>query len=114
MSAVPMIGFSELLLIVLMGSGLGVPLGVPPQAPDPMLANIAPAECLYYSSWVGVAKPDAASANQTEQLLAEPEVKLFMEELQAIAQRAAQKLGSRGGPGEQLVRRKFPDWPKRC
>ena len=47
MSPVPMMGFSELLLIVLMGSGLGVPLGVPPQDPDPVLANVAPAECLY-------------------------------------------------------------------
>ncbi|MHB8957563.1 MAG: DUF1559 family PulG-like putative transporter [Pirellulaceae bacterium] len=108
MSAVPTIGFSQLLLIVLLGGGVGVPLGVPPQEPDPMLANIAPAECLYYSSWVGVAKPDAASTNQTEQLLAEPEVKLLLDELQAIAQRAISKLGAHSRSQEQLVMQKIP------
>ncbi|MHB8971546.1 MAG: DUF1559 family PulG-like putative transporter [Pirellulaceae bacterium] len=108
MSPVPMMGFSELLLIVLMGSGLGVPLGVPPQDPDPVLANVAPAECLFYSSWAGMAVPDATSTNQTEQLLAEPEVKAFIEELQAVAQRAVSKLGSRGGSGEQFLAQKIP------
>jgi hypothetical protein len=28
-------------------SGFGLPLGVPPEPEDPLLANVAPAECLF-------------------------------------------------------------------
>ena len=34
----------------------------------------APEQCLFYASWAGMAAADAKSRNQTEQLLAEPEV----------------------------------------
>jgi hypothetical protein len=54
--------------------GFGVPLGVPPLPETPLLYNIAPEECLVYMSSSGAAAPDAKSPNQTEQLLAEPEV----------------------------------------
>jgi hypothetical protein len=58
--------------------GVGLPLGVPPLPEDPMLARLAPAECMVYLSWSGVAAPDAKSPNQVEQLLAEPEVRQFV------------------------------------
>ena len=46
-----------------------------------MAARIAPAECLFYMSSAGMATPDAKSGNQTEQLLAEPEVRQMVAEL---------------------------------
>src|SRR5512140_1348396 len=53
---------------------LGLPLGVPPLPEDPMMAKIAPEECLFYLSSAGMAAPDAKSPNQVEQMLAEGEV----------------------------------------
>jgi len=35
---------------------------------------VAPDECLFYTTWSATAAPTSASENQTEQLLAEPEV----------------------------------------
>ena len=54
--------------------GFGLPLGVPPLPPTPVLAKIAPEQCLFYLSSAGMATPDPDSSNQTEQLLAEPEL----------------------------------------
>ena len=76
-------GFSELLLMVLFGSGLGLPLGVPPGPEDPVVSRVAPEECLFYVSWSGMAKPDPASPNHAEQLLAEKEVQHCIAELEA-------------------------------
>ena len=42
------------------------------------MASVAPRECLWYFSWSGVGEPDPKSTNQTEQLLAEPEVRDFV------------------------------------
>jgi hypothetical protein len=60
-------------LLVLLGS-LGLPLGVPPLPETQLLSHIAPEECVFYMSSSGMATPDAKSQNQTEQLLAEPEL----------------------------------------
>ena len=80
-----MIGFSfiELLMLNLLGgSPLGVPLSLPPLPEDPVMAQVAPEECLWYLSWSGCAKADPASKNHTEQLLAEQEVQRFTHELE--------------------------------
>ncbi len=42
-----------LLAMLLLGGGVGLPLGLPPLAEDPLLARIAPEECLVYTSWSG-------------------------------------------------------------
>ena len=61
------------LMALMLGGGVGLPLGVPPLPEDPRLANVAPEECLAYFASGGMAKPQASSPNQTEQLFAEPE-----------------------------------------
>jgi hypothetical protein len=66
------------LLLLLMGGQIGVPLGLPPAPEDPVMSRVAPQECLWYFTWSGVATPDPKSTNQTEQLLAEPEVRDFV------------------------------------
>lgn len=66
------------LALVLLGGQAGAPLSLPPLPPDPVMAHVAPADCMWYLSWSGVAEPDAKSSNQTEQLLAEPEVRNFI------------------------------------
>ena len=62
--------------------GFGLPIGVPPLPEDPMMAKIAPQECLFYMSSSGMATPDGKSPNQTEQLLAEPEVRHLTAEVE--------------------------------
>jgi hypothetical protein len=94
----PMVGFAELLTIVMMMGGVGgLPVGVPPGPEDPLLAKIAPAECLYYTTWAGMAEPDAASGNHTEQLLAEPEVRAALTEAEATIRRLLLEAAAREG-----------------
>jgi len=62
------------LFLTMFGGGWTAPLGVPPAPEYPALARVAPEKCLFYASWSGMAPADAKSQNQTEQLLAEPEV----------------------------------------
>jgi len=74
--------FVSLIALLGLGGGVGLPLGVPPLPEDPLLAKVAPEECLFYTSWAGTATPDPKSANQTEQLLAEPEVQQMIAEIE--------------------------------
>jgi hypothetical protein len=81
--------------ILLLG-GFGLPLGAPPLPADPMMANVAPEQCVAYVSSAGMATPDAKSGNQTEQLLAEPEVRQMAAEIER-AIRAGLKKAVRPG-----------------
>jgi hypothetical protein len=88
-------GIFQILSMVLMGGGVGVPLGIPPAAEDPAMARVAPKECLFYMTWSGMAAPDPQSGNQTEQLLAEKEVQhsLTVLEDQIVAGLRAESAG---------------------
>ena len=68
--------------------GLGLPVGIPPAPEDPMMAKVAPPECLFYTTWAGMAKPDPQSTNPTEQLLAEPEVRRLVAAIEEIIKAA--------------------------
>jgi len=72
--AVSLVPVFSIFTMLLLGGGSGLPLSLPPLPEDPALARIAPDECLLYMNWSGMATPNAKSQNQTEQLLAEPEV----------------------------------------
>ncbi len=74
---------SVVLMFGLTGS-FGFSLGVPPLPETPVLSKIAPEDCLFYISSSGVAKPDPKSPNQTEQLLAEPEVQKMVAEFENL------------------------------
>ncbi len=75
-------GFSVIPLLVFLG--LMGPMSVPPLPDTPTLTKIAPEECLFYMSFAGRAEPKADSANQTEQLLAEPEVQKFAANVETV------------------------------
>jgi len=75
-------GVTGLMILLGFGGGMGFPLGIPPGPEDPLLTRVAPEECLYYTSWAGMAEPDPQSTNQVEQLLAEPEIRYLVSEIQ--------------------------------
>lgn len=84
------VGFFELLILFALGGSSGLPLGLPPKPQDPWLAQIAPAEPLYYVSWSERELNPAADGNETERLFAEPEVRKFLKKLDtAIARMLA-------------------------
>jgi len=92
------------LLLILSGFGVGAPTGIPPAPEDPVMSKLAPEECLFYTTWSGVAEADPNSPNQTEQLMAEPEVRLFMQRVtDEIVKAIRRQSGSPGGPAEALV-----------
>lgn len=111
MGAMMMVGISSfalsqtfgVMISLLMGTGSGIPLGVPPAEPDPIMAKIAPQECLYYSTWAGMAEPDAASGNHTEQLLAEPEIVAFIAEVDRAITEGTRLAGQQMGGGEEAI-----------
>jgi hypothetical protein len=76
------------LFLLSLGSGLGVPLGIPPGPDDPVISRVAPEDCVFYTTWAASAPPDRRSKNQAEQMLAEPEVRLFVEHLEKWVRRA--------------------------
>jgi hypothetical protein len=78
MQAMSMFGGSEFAVLLMFFGGAGVlPLGAPPEKENPVMAYVAPDDCVLYATWAGMAVPNSASPNQTEQLLAEPEVQQF-------------------------------------
>ncbi|MEI8372614.1 MAG: DUF1559 domain-containing protein [Planctomycetota bacterium] len=81
--------FFSVLFLTIFGGGWTLPLGLPPAPEDPALARVAPEKCLFYVSWAGMAVPDPKSKNQTEQLLAEPEVQHCFATLATFVSKAA-------------------------
>jgi len=75
------LGSTELVLlgVVLSCGGAGVlPLSMPPLPPDPLLARAAPDDCLFHLETAGLAAPGQGSANLSERMLAEPELRQFL------------------------------------
>jgi prepilin-type processing-associated H-X9-DG protein len=97
-------------IALLFGGGAGLPLSLPPLPEDPVLARVAPEECLVYTSWSGMAKPSAKSQNQTEQLLAEPEVRdMFVQIERAIMS----GIDKHGPPQQAAMAREAVRWGKK-
>lgn len=95
------------LLLVTLGGASAATLGGAPLPLDPVLSAVAPEQCMWYVAYSGQGPADPASANQTEQLFAEPEVQRFAEELEAQIMRAVQR-ASRGGGEEAIAAEAVP------
>ncbi len=62
-----------LFILLVLGGGMGIPMGVPPGPEDPVMSMVAPDDCVLYASWSGVAKIDP-DANPTEKWMGQPMV----------------------------------------
>jgi type II secretion system protein G len=76
--------FFRLVGFWMFASGFVLPMGLPPGPEDPVVANVAPQECLFYMGWASMATPDPKSPNQLEQLFAEPEFKQLLSEVDRL------------------------------
>ena len=94
------------------GSGWSLPLGIPPAAEDPVMQQIAPPQCLAYVTWSGTAQPNPQSSNQTEQLLAEEEMRQFGAALMQTIEQAIAKNAEQHGPQEVALSKEAVDWAK--
>ena len=72
----------------------GLPVGIPPAPEDPLMAKIAPEECLFYTTWSGTATADPSSPNQAEQMMAEPELQRVLQAIDRQLQLAAVRLAA--------------------
>jgi len=108
----PMSGLMSLVLLMGLGGGAGLPLGIPPLPEDPVLAQAAPAECLFYATWSGTAAPDPKSTNQVEQMLAEPEVQQLISEIERRIKEGVREAAKREGPETEALAADATDWVK--
>jgi Protein of unknown function (DUF1559) len=92
------------LMILTQGGGVGLPLGVPPLPHDPAVSRIAPEECLLYFSSAGMAKADSKSANHTELLFAEPELRHAAAEVEKLIRNAVKEAAKKeDGQGKVML-----------
>jgi hypothetical protein len=106
-------GIMSVLAVVVALGGFGLPLGIPPLPEDRLMSAVAPEECLIYTTWSGTAAPDPASGNQTEQLLAEPEIRSLLTNLEGRIVAAVQGAARREGPEAAAMADDAAIWVKR-
>jgi hypothetical protein len=111
MQAVSMFGSSQFAMLLFFFGGAGaLPLGVPPEKENPVMAYVAPDECVLYATWAGMATPNPASPNHTEQLLAEAEVQQFAAALEnSLAMIVKSSVGGEG-PRAETLSKAGPIW----
>lgn len=107
-------GPAELMVLLAFLGGFGLPLGVPPEPENPAMAHVAPEKCVLYVSWAAMAPADPKSTNQTEQLLAEPEIKRFAQSLEKTLRDVARRQADqdRGNPKAAQAARLMPSLSK--
>ncbi len=72
------LGFFEVVMFFpfLFGGGFGFPTAMPPAAEIPMMSQVAPEECLFFSTWASAAEVNS-NGNPTEVWMAQPELQQF-------------------------------------
>ena len=70
-----MMALSEIsiVLLLLLGGQTALPVGVPPGPEDPVMFQIAPEDCVFYTTWANAETPDP-NGNITERWMAQPEL----------------------------------------
>jgi hypothetical protein len=104
---------ASLLLAALVSAGPGLPLGMPPAKENPAMAKVAPNECIAYLSWAGSAVPNPESTNRTEQLLAEPDVQQFVDDLEKFITDLFLKEAARNGPEAEKMAKLATAWGRK-
>jgi hypothetical protein len=86
----------------------GGTLGMPPLPADPFMDGVAPEQCIVYSSWNGRAVPSSDSDNETERMLAEPEIQAFVKHVEQMMG-AAMAADAEGNEESELLAQTIAD-----
>jgi hypothetical protein len=107
-----MFGVSQVAVLLFFFGGAGtLPLGVPPEKENPVMAYVAPDDCVVYATWAGMTAPNPASQNQTEQLLAESEVQEFAKAVEKAITAAMQRsVEGEDNPQAEALVKNGPVW----
>lgn len=92
-------------LVLLLSGGVvtGVPIGLPPAEPNPVMSRVAPDNALVYVAWNGTADASGDSPNHTERLLAEPHVKRFIELVVATLEDSVKQAAGQGENSQRVA-----------
>ncbi|NOY42686.1 MAG: DUF1559 domain-containing protein [Planctomycetes bacterium] len=89
-----------LILIFLAGGGFTGTQGITPLPEDPVVAQIAPPECLFYTSWTGVHQASPDATNSTEQLYNDEKFQAFLKNAdKKIREAVTQNVGQQQAEG---------------
>jgi hypothetical protein len=94
------------MLALLLSGGIfaGLPVGLPPAEPDPAMAQVAPDDTLFYLAWNGAADPSADSENNTERLMAEPQIKRLIAQVAKLFEDTIKQGAGVGNNARQVAR----------
>lgn len=98
------LGFFELMLLLSPG-GL---FGLPPGERDPAFLRCAPEKALVYCEWAERADGTPGAAG-IDGLAADPEIAIFMDDVQRAVRTAVRQRTENGAPEEQILGRYVPD-----
>ncbi len=87
-----------MLVAMVGGGGIPVPISIPPLPENVQMHGAAPEAPILFATWAGSAKADAASANRTEKLFAEPQVRQMMHKLVTAVTKAMEREMRREDP----------------
>jgi hypothetical protein len=96
------------LLTLVFGGGLtGLPVGLPPAEPDPVMSQVAPDDALVYIAWNGTTEADGDSENNTERMLADPKIKRLIAQVIEAIEKGVKK-GAGTGNNARRVAKEVP------
>jgi hypothetical protein len=81
----------------------GLPVGLPPTAPDPVMSQVAPEDTMVYIGWSGTGEASADSTNNTERLLAEPQVKQLVSQIIKVLNDSIKQGAGAGNNARQVA-----------
>ncbi len=95
--------YLELLFLILIGSTIPQPFGIPPLVEDPTLLRVIPSDSIAFIEWFGSSTANPKSANLTERLAAEPEIRAFLQKLQSATNHAIETEVGNAGVSPKLM-----------
>lgn len=91
------------MMVLLISTGGAGPVGLPPLSEDAVLMRLAPEKVVFFASNAGAAEAKADGDSAVERLLAEPEVRQFIAEIDRLITRQAAKGAKPGVPSKEQV-----------
>ena len=100
------------LMVLLISTGGAGPVGLPPLPEDAVLMRLAPERVVFFASNAGAAEAKADGDSAVERLLAEPEVRQFLAEIDRLITKQTAKGAKGAKPGAPSKEQVLIKWLK--